>query len=215
MNADYYKILGVERTATEEEIKKAFRSKSKILHPDAGGDADEFRKLKHAFDILGDPARRGRYDDLGCDREVEPNAMAALEEIFSSILTAADSVIDVVLAAKEVCKREIGQAKKATKKIDEDLRKLERYAKQVRMKAGVSKENLFSRALDGRVSRARHNLGEVKFACEVWARTLELLQDYEFEEVVMMRLTMSGSRPRSRRSDTPEDIFSFSFDERL
>ena len=61
---DYYKVLGVPESATEKEIKTAFRKLSKQHHPDSGGDEEKFKEVSAAFDVLGDPAKRKEYDDV-------------------------------------------------------------------------------------------------------------------------------------------------------
>ncbi|EIW56458.1 DnaJ-domain-containing protein [Trametes versicolor FP-101664 SS1] len=63
---DYYKILGVERSCTEVEIKKAYRRESLKHHPDKGGDEEKFKLVSEAHSILSDPTKRQRYD-LGED----------------------------------------------------------------------------------------------------------------------------------------------------
>src|ERR1700761_3093622 len=60
-----YKILGVRKRATAEQIKTAYREKVKQFHPDKGGDAEKFREIQEAFEVLGDKERRKRYDSTG------------------------------------------------------------------------------------------------------------------------------------------------------
>jgi curved DNA-binding protein len=66
---DYYKILGVERGASQEEIKKAYRKLAMKYHPDRNpGDKkaeDKFKEINEANEALGDPTKRSRYDQLG------------------------------------------------------------------------------------------------------------------------------------------------------
>lgn len=65
MEEDYYKMLGCERGATAEEIKKAFKEKAKKMHPDKGGDAEQFKKINEAHKVLSDPDLRSKYDQFG------------------------------------------------------------------------------------------------------------------------------------------------------
>lgn len=59
---DYYQILGVPRTATDDEIRQAFRKLAMKHHPDRGGDAALFQEINEAHSVLGDPERRQAYD---------------------------------------------------------------------------------------------------------------------------------------------------------
>lgn len=66
---DYYKILGVEKTATEKEIKAAFRKLARKHHPDMNPDnpgaEERFKGINEAYEVLGDPEKRQKYDQLG------------------------------------------------------------------------------------------------------------------------------------------------------
>ncbi|MFP4510563.1 MAG: DnaJ domain-containing protein [Spirochaetaceae bacterium] len=62
----HYEALGVPKTAGRDEIRRAFRTKAKELHPDAGGSADArlFHEAQNAYEVLRDPAKRREYDRL-------------------------------------------------------------------------------------------------------------------------------------------------------
>lgn len=62
---DYYEILGVGKTASADEIKKAFRRAAIEHHPDRGGDEAKFKEINEAYEVLKDPSKRQRYDQFG------------------------------------------------------------------------------------------------------------------------------------------------------
>lgn len=66
MSKDYYKILGVSKTASKEEIKKAFRNLAHKYHPDKNkGDDTKFKEINEAYSILSDDKKRAQYDQFG------------------------------------------------------------------------------------------------------------------------------------------------------
>ncbi|MGB5511275.1 MAG: DnaJ C-terminal domain-containing protein [Woeseiaceae bacterium] len=67
---DYYKVMGVERDAAQDEIKRAYRKLARKYHPDVSKDADaeqRFKELGEAYAVLKDPEKRAAYDQLGAD----------------------------------------------------------------------------------------------------------------------------------------------------
>jgi curved DNA-binding protein len=68
---DYYKTLGVERTASHDDIRKAFRKLARQYHPDVAKDKkqaeEKFKEINEAYEVLGDAEKRKKYDNLGAD----------------------------------------------------------------------------------------------------------------------------------------------------
>lgn len=62
---DYYKILGINKGASEEEIKKAFRKLAHKYHPDKGGDEKKFKEINEAYQVLSNKEKRQQYDRFG------------------------------------------------------------------------------------------------------------------------------------------------------
>ena len=67
---DYYKVMGVERDATHEEVKRAYRKLARKYHPDVSKEADaeaRFKEVGEAYEVLKDPEKRAAYDQLGAN----------------------------------------------------------------------------------------------------------------------------------------------------
>lgn len=86
MKRDPYQTLGVPKSASAAEVKRAYRKRAKRAHPDAGGKPEEFMALQRAYSILSDDERRRRYDETGDDERPSPEAVEAqLAEIVADL----------------------------------------------------------------------------------------------------------------------------------
>ena len=69
MAKDFYEVLGVSKTATDDEIKKAYRKLAKKYHPDVNPDNKDaeakFKEINDAYEVLGDAQKRSNYDQFG------------------------------------------------------------------------------------------------------------------------------------------------------
>ena len=73
MTPNPYEVLGVEQSATKDEIKKAYRKLALQHHPDRGGDENKFKEITQAHTLLSDDEKRRRYDLTGCVEDDPPS----------------------------------------------------------------------------------------------------------------------------------------------
>src|SRR6201989_2346140 len=78
---DYYSTLGVSKTASDKELKQAFRKLARKYHPDVNPNDKsaeaKFKEINEAYEVLGDPEKRKKYDELGSNWRLYEQAGAA------------------------------------------------------------------------------------------------------------------------------------------
>lgn len=144
---DHYATLGVERTATNEEIKDAFRKRAFADHPDLNnGDqaaSDRMAALNRAYSTLSDPEMRKRYDETGLDindKQMTPEQRARrmVIELISEIVMESGNI---VLNAQRHLEKLQEQATKGLVEGDEIIARMESRIKGVRLKPATKKHS--------------------------------------------------------------------------
>ena len=127
----HYDTIGVDKSASQEEIKKAFRKKAKELHPDKGGSKEECSALTHAYSVLKDPEKRSRYD--AGEEELEPIevlARAMLAQLSSQAIDNLPPEQDPMKYIREKLKNKTREVEQAITKLERQLKKYEKCKKR-------------------------------------------------------------------------------------
>ena len=91
---DYYDVLGVPRTASDEDIKKAYRKLAFQCHPDRNhetGAEDKFKEINEAYEVLSDPQKRSTYDQFGHAGTGDVFGAGGLGDIFDAFFGGAST----------------------------------------------------------------------------------------------------------------------------
>lgn len=86
MKKNYYKVLGVTKGASKQEIKKAYRKLAATHHPDKGGDEEKFKEINEAYSVLGDDDKRREYDSPNRPPpRPDPNKWEGFSDFFRNV----------------------------------------------------------------------------------------------------------------------------------
>lgn len=143
-----YRVLGVIREATPEQIDAAYRSKARRLHPDAGGDAGKFHKLQEACDLLKDAELRGHYDKTGewkkqraksdHDPELIQTLVMLMTQVAQPISNAGGdpSSVDLIAEMKRVVNGKINESREPLRQGEKVVKQLTKMLGRFRRKDG-------------------------------------------------------------------------------
>ena len=183
---DLYKLLGLKRGASKAEVRKAYRRKAKVSHPDKGGSAEAFSALATAHDVLSDERRRERYDATGEIVAAKPNNadVAAIEIIAQKLGLIIHSEHDVsALGIGEMIEQAIREdIARRQAGIADHNRAIERAARlraRVKRKADGA-DNTLARVLGWHERSAKDLIKKSEDAVSSMERALEILDGYSF-----------------------------------
>jgi DnaJ domain len=185
---DLYRLLGIRRGATKAEVRRAYRRKAKVSHPDSGGSVEAFSALATAHDVLSDEDRRERYDTTGEIELARPNnfdgsAIEVIAHKLGLIIHAEHDVtsMDIGAVIKQAIREDIVSRKLS---IASQIQAVERAGclrARVRRKAN-GEDNALARVLDWHRRATKDHVKKHEEAVRAMERALEILEGYSFAD---------------------------------
>jgi curved DNA-binding protein CbpA len=183
---DLYRLLGLKRGASKDEVRKAYRRKAKASHPDTGGSAEAFSALTVAHEVLSDPARREKYDTTGEIEQKKPNNFDG-----SAVEVIAQKLGLLIHAEQELTGLDIGALLEQSIRDDiarrqasmaEQARAIERAGKlRARVKRKTDgADNMLARVLEWHERASKDHIKKNEEAVSSLERALEMLDGYLF-----------------------------------
>lgn len=180
---DPYEVLGVSRDATPEQIKAAYRSKVKSVHPDAGGTPEAFQTIGIAHGILSDAGRRRRYDETGSvDDPVDRTRATALQMIHNAMaaVTADEGAIyrDLVAEMRSAINGQLQALQGRAAVIKQGIAKGEKLRRRFKAKTGP---DFIGQMIEAQIENANREVEQVAGNIAIARVALEILDDAVFE----------------------------------
>jgi curved DNA-binding protein CbpA len=182
---DFYKILGVAKTATLKDIKKAYRDLAKIHHPDKGGDEEKFKEITRAFGVLSDPDKREKFDN---GEEFDETYQSPKDKAHQNLC----SVFDIVTGAHgfmadhtDLIVRMREEINEMTLKMDNDLSVANNNIKKIKsIIKRLKKADFIKRYAEHTLLAHEARKTQVEESIKVQGIMLELLEDSSYDFLV-------------------------------
>lgn len=193
---DLYDVLGVARSAGEEEIRSAFKRKAMDAHPDRGGSKQSFQALVRARDILMDSQRRQAYDRTGTDPGLD-NARNSIREDAAKLLrhiverAIEVSTIDVVVQAKELLRQSRANVQAERNKVARFIEKSEETVKRISVKGENPESNFVLMMLSEEIEKDRSKLDSIDEKLAAHEDIERILDGFEYASDSAGRTTLT------------------------
>lgn len=186
---DLYEILGVERTADREAIRRAYRAKAKTLHPDAGGGEVEFQQIQLAHTILTDDDRRAHYDATGgINTGSVENERAAVLEILANTFTQViansqqdPATWDLLSSVRAEINKKVAEGEGQLQKLTTILAHFDSVAMRVKAKKTKKADPMVLHVLASQRRLISDAKVKDKATVKRWRTALEMLAGYKYE----------------------------------
>lgn len=170
-----YETLGVAPDATPDQIKRAYRSKVKKLHPDQGGDAEEFGKVQHAYDVLMDTERRKYYDEHG--EAALPSDLTIAEQTLVQLVREAGDIEDLVGTLRRRLTGDQDKITGAIQRLEVSAKRLRDRLPRITRKDGG--RNLIVETLQAQLDVIEAKKADGERMKKIGQQVLALLRSYE------------------------------------
>lgn len=181
-----YSILGVARGATLDLVKRAFRQKVKVHHPDAGGSPEVFAQLKLAYDVLSDEERRQRYDETGevhdtsMASHLHSVAMAVLSRLVLEMITGQEdpSSLDLKAVGRQRLTRDINKMREQLHAYDEAILRAKKLQGLWSSEGG---ENVMDSLVNTQFLELQRNKTNVEGQIAAYQLAVNILETHNFK----------------------------------
>jgi DnaJ-class molecular chaperone len=181
-----YEILGVAKDATAQQIKKAYRKRAAMHHPDTGGDPEKFKALVLAYNVLYDPAKRERYDKGESAESIGQAAQSDDQRILGIIMTLFTQIVsscdpnttDII---KMIKKNIIGVKEGFVKQIKQHetvINKFDIAIKRMKIKNG---ENLFVQSANAQITQQQKEIAKLNEEIRIGEGAERFLSAYSYK----------------------------------
>lgn len=184
---DLYAVLGLPRDADQAAIRRAYRNKARVAHPDGGGSPQSFALVKTAYDTLIDEARRRRYDNTGAFDDAPTDNAQLAEMLFAGLDLAMQTLSQYASPPKQTDM--VLLIRNALRKRRREWmtlrRELEKTAERSRALMGrfrtASGDNLMETIVERRIATCQTEIETLNVRIKVADQALEALKNVTFQ----------------------------------
>lgn len=181
-----YEALGVNKDATVEEIKKSYRNKSKVHHPDKGGDSSEFQLITTAYKILTDDEKRKRYDSGASAEDLssaQNNFEAAVMKILGALFMDAAINTDIerqniVLVMTRCAEATLSKINLAAINLTNQKKRFESVIKRLK---STTEQNIFKEMALAQVGNIESSIARLEREKLEMQEVIKRLAEYSYE----------------------------------
>lgn len=190
-----YEELGLTPDCSFDEIKQQYRILARIHHPDMGGDAEKFKKIKLAYEVLSDPERRKEYDRTGKFQpppDVQAQARETLSQVFFAILPNFDPNSQNILELiRQDVQNGIQTLSNNKNECNVYIAKLELTKSKINIKDNIL-DNLFYSFVDIQLQNKRNDLNFLDTRISIAKEILKIIDNYSYGFTELPNVIMGG-----------------------